>query len=331
MGVTAMQRKVIVVTTGGTIAMRYDAEKNGAVPAVSGRELLEAVPPLRDLCPLEVREFSNIPSCWMTPQRMRDLALVVEDALAGEDVAGVVVTHGTDALEESAYFLDIFLASDKPVCFTGAMRNAGDAGPDGPHNLICAVRAALAPECRGLGTLVVMNSEIHAARTVSKVHTGKVDAFASPFWGPLGYVDDDAVILRRAPLDRTHLRPREPAWRVPILKTYTGMDGVLLDALTATALDGLIVEGFGRGNVPPAAVPGLNRLLDDGLPVLVTSRVPGGRTLGVYGAEGAGAHLKTLGAILCGEYSSQKARLKLMLALGVTRERAALEALFASA
>ncbi|MDE7063953.1 MAG: asparaginase [Desulfovibrionaceae bacterium] len=325
-----MQRKVVIVTTGGTIAMRYDREKNGAAPAVSGRELLEAAPPLRELCPLEVREFSNIPSCWMTPRRMRDLALVVEEALAEEGVAGVVVTHGTDALEESAYFLDLFLASDKPVCVTGAMRNAGDISPDGPHNLICAVRAALSPECRGRGTLVIMNSEIHAARAVTKMHTGNVAAFASPFWGPLGYVDEDVVILRRAPLDRTHLRPEEPAWQVPILKTYTGMDGVLLDALAATAPDGLIVEGFGRGNVPPEAVPALRRLLEDGLPVVVTSRVPGGRALDVYGAEGAGAHLKSLGAVLGGEHSSQKARLKLMLALGLTRDRAALAALFAS-
>lgn len=325
-----MQLKVIVITTGGTIAMRYDTEKKGAVPAVEGKALLEAVPVLQGICPLEVKEFSNIPSCWMTPRRMRELALAAEEALSAEDVAGVVITHGTDALEESAYFLDLFLASDKPVCFTGAMRHAGDISADGPHNLVCAVRTALAPQCRGYGVLVVMNNEIHAARTVAKMHTGNVCAFASPFWGPLGYVDDDAVVMRQAPLERAHLRPDTPAEHVPILKTYTGMDDMLSEALASAELDGLIVEGFGRGNVPPSVVPALRRILEREIPVVVTSRVPGGRTLGVYAAEGAGEHLRHLGVLLGGELSSQKARLKLMLALGVTHERTALEALFAT-
>ncbi len=322
-------KKVVIITTGGTIAMRYDQDKQGLCPAVTGPELIEAVPELADEAPVEVLEFSNLPSPHMTPQLMFKLAAMVDEQATRIDVAGVVITHGTDTLEETAYFLDLFTAENKPICLTAAMRTSAEASSDGPGNILSAVRVAASENVRGYGVLAVVNNEIHAACDVMKTHAASVGAFCSPFWGPLGYVDTDSIIMRRAPLKRQHIRPSTMAEHVPILKLYTGMDDRIFRHLASDNIDGLVIEGFGRGNIPASAVPGVQLLLEKNTPVVVTSRVQGGRVLGVYAAEGGAAHLNGLGAILGGEISSQKARLKLMLSLGVTREPKILQSMFA--
>ncbi len=315
-----MSGKVVIFTTGGTIAMCHDPEKGGVVPAVSGPELIAAVPPLAQLCSMDVREFSNIPSGHMTPQRMHALALQVEDALAEPDVAGAVVTHGTDTLEETAYFLDLYVRGDKPVCFVGAMRNAADLSPDGPKNILCAVRAAACREARGKGALVVMNEEIHAAREVTKTHVASVKTFDSPFWGPLGYVDADRVIFRRAPLGLQKIRPRRIEENVHLVKLAAGSDDFFFQCLVERKAKGVVVEGFGRGNVPPAAAAGMIHALENGVVVVLASRCPGGRVLDVYAYEGGAKKLLEAGVIPAGELNGQKARIKLMLALGETRD-----------
>lgn len=321
-------KKVVVVSTGGTIAMRYDPVRQGMVPAISGRELIEAVPPLKDVCPFEVVEFSNVPSFHMTPPLMQKLAETVETILAAPEVAGVVITHGTDTMEETAWFLDCYTASVKPVCLTAAMRSSSEISPDGPNNILCAVRTAAAETARDRGVLVVMNNEIHAARDVTKTDTGNVKTFASPAWGPLGVVDGDAVLFHRAPQRRRQLRPEKMVLRVPIIKMYTGIDSAWVEALLQQGIDGVVIESFGRGNIPETAVPGVQRLLDRGVPVVIASRVQSGRVLDVYAATGGGADLKKRGAILGGALSSQKARLTLMLALGITRDGKALQLMF---
>ena len=320
-----MRPHVVVFSTGGTIAMRYDPVRKGDVPAVGGAELVAAVPALNDLgVSVEVTEFSNIPSFHMTPGIMWRLAREIEAALSRSEVVGVVVTHGTDTLEETAYFLDLYLQPGKPVCVTGAMHTSGHPEPDGPYNLLCAVRAASSRALDGYGTLVVMNGEIHAARHVTKMHASSVAAFASPFWGPVGHIDDD-IILARPPLRRpVPLRPERLPECVPILKIYTGMDNALFDAVSGMRPDGLVLEGYGRGNFPASIVEPVKGILAGGTPVVLTSRVPVGRTMGVYAAEGGGAHLLSLGVLSGGCLNSQKARLKLLLALGVDRNKAAL-------
>jgi L-asparaginase len=315
-----MRSHVVVVSTGGTIAMRYDPEKKGDVPALGGADLVAAVPGLRDLGEVEVVEFGNIPSFHMTPEIMWRLSREMESILGRPEVNGVVVTHGTDTLEETAFFLDLSLPPEKPVCVTGAMRTVGHAAPDGPYNLLCAVKSAMSASLYGYGVLVVLNGEIHAARNVTKMHTSSVATFVSPSFGPLGYVDDD-VILTQPPLPRTPpLRPDRLAHCVPILKIYTGMDNALLDAVAQMRPDGLVLEGYGRGNFPASIVGPLKKILDRGIPVVAASRVPVGRTSGVYAADGGGAHVRGLGVIGSGYLNSQKARLKLLLALGVTRD-----------
>lgn len=322
-----MNGKVVVLTTGGTIAMRLDPEL-GVIPAVSGPELIAAVPPLADVCPVDVREFANIPSPHMTPAIMHALALEAEKALAEPDVSGVVITHGTDTMEETAYFLDLYIDSAKPVCIAGAMRNAAEISPDGPKNILCAARCAASPLARGMGALVVMNEEIHAAREVTKTHSANPKTFASPFWGPLGYVDEDRVIFRRAPLGRQKIRPAAIAEDVHLVTLPAGADDFLINCLVDKGVKGIVIEGTGRGNVHESAVPGIARAVGAGIAVVLVSRCPGGRVLDVYGYAGSARRLRETGVISGGEISGQKARIKLILALGVTSDRERLAGYF---
>lgn len=322
-----MHKKVIVLTTGGTIAMKFDPA-HGVVPAVSGEDLVDSVPGLREACPIEVLEFSNIPSPHMTPRRMFELGNKVEELLRHEDILGAVITHGTDTLEETAYLLDLVHNSEKPVCLTGAMRSAAEISPDGPVNLLCAVRTAASEEARGKGVLVVMNEEIHAAREVVKSHSANTETFVSPFWGPLGYVDPDRVVFRRNTLGRQSIRPPELEEDVHLIKLASGSDSLLIDFLTERRVHGIVIEGFGRGNVPPAVLPGIRRAVAAGIPVVITTRTIAGRVLDVYGYEGGAKTVLEAGAILGGETSGPKARLKLMLALGVASDRDELASFF---
>lgn len=322
-----MNGKVVILTTGGTIAMRLDPDR-GVVPAVSGPELVAAVPPLSDVCPVDVREFSNIPSPHMTPAIMFSLAREAEKALVEPDVLGVVITHGTDTMEETACLLDLVIDSEKPVCLTGAMRSAAELSPDGPRNILAAVRCAASPEARGTGVLVVMNEEIHAAGEVTKTHTANPKTFASPCWGPIGYADEDRVIFRRTPIGRLTIRPEAIVEDVYLVKLTAGADDFLVNCLVDKGARGIVIEGLGRGNVHESAVPGIIRAVEKGIPVVLVSRCGGGRVLGVYGYAGGAKQLKNAGVILGGECSGQKARIRLMLALGVTDDAACLAGYF---
>ena len=318
---------------------------HGIVPAVSGEDLVVSVPGLREACPIEVMEFSNIPSQYpkslhMTPKRMfensatrwrncsamrtfwagktslgiefgstRIKAVLIDDAyhtIAAGDYEYVVITHGTDTLEETAYLLDLVHNSEKPVCLTGAMRSAAEISPDGPVNLLCAVRTAASSEARGKGVLVVMNEEIHAAREVVKSHSANTETFVSPFWGPLGYVDPDRVVFRRNTLGRQSIRPPELVEDVHLIKLASGSDSLLIDFLVERNVRGLVLEAFGRGNVPPAALPGIRRAVEKGIPVVITTRTIAGRVLDVYGYEGGAKTVLEAGGILGGETSGPK-------------------------
>lgn len=313
----AMSGKVLVITTGGTIAMLHDAAGGGAAPARNGNELVDGVRGLERVCPLEVHEFANLPSPAMTPRHMYDLAALVRRRLEEEAIAGVVITHGTDTLEETAYFLDLTVDSPKPVCLTAAMHAEDELGPDGPRNLMSAVRVAASPQARGMGALVVMNDQLHAAREAAKTHAANVATFQSPWWGPIGTVDDDRIIFRRAPLHRQTLWPSRLERRADLIKIVTGDDGSLIDFALSHGTDGLVIESFGRGNVPPTVMPALRRAIDRGV-IIVNATRTGGRVLDVYAYDGGMVQQRRLGVIMGGELSAAKARLKLLLALNLT-------------
>lgn len=315
-----MLPRICVITTGGTISMRYDAALGGAVPAVSGNELLAMVPGLEAVATLRLLEYSNQPSCHLTPEMMFEICILARDTLVQEDVDGVVVTHGTDALEETAYMADLLIDSPKGLVFTAAMRNNSEVGADGPRNILGSVRVAASPQAAGLGALVVFNGRVLAARDTIKMHTSNLDAFRSPMLGPIGNVDDDAISIYRRSLVRQQLRPTRLETAIELVRVYAGMDSALLLWSLEQESQGLVIEAMGQGNVPPAMIPGIQAWLDAGKPVVLVSRCPEGRALDTYAYLGGGKQLRHMGVIFGEDLTGQKARIKLMLALGVTSD-----------
>lgn len=326
------EKCVVVIATGGTIAMKYDEEKGGLVPACTGKDLAEAVPGLDKVARLEFIQFSNIASPGMTPQNMFDLSQKIEETLKRSDVAGVVVTHGTDTLEETSYFLDLVHSSQKPVICTAAMRGASDTSPDGPMNIYCSVKAAASEECVGMGVLVCLNETLHAPGEVTKTHSANPDTFQSPWWGPVGYVDIDKIVFRRKPLGVLRFHPKALTARVDLIKCMTGSTRDYIDFAVSQGVKGIVIEGFGRGNVPPPMVPGIHDAVQKGVAVVLTTRTPGGRVLDVYAYPGSVTDTRKNGIAMGGEISAAKARLKLMVVLSEHPEwaadRAKLEEIF---
>jgi L-asparaginase len=327
---SSMKPRIAIFFTGGTISMRVDPKSGGAVPALSGEEIIAQVPGLNEITDFEVIDFACLPGPHMTPPKMLELARAVAAQLLNKNIAGAVVTHGTDTLEETAYLLDLLLNGEKPVVFVGAMRNSSELSWDGPGNLRSAVRVAADTCARGLGVMVVMGDQLIAASEATKTHTEATDTFQSRDFGPLGIVDKDRIIVSRRPVRREHISTTRLEERIDIIKLAAGADGRFIDFALDDGAFGLVIEALGRGNVPVATLAAIERAIDSGLPVVITSRCPRGRVLDTYAYEGAGRQLKRMGAILGGMLPSHKARIKLMVMLGagwsVEQVRASFEA-----
>ncbi|HEY3503844.1 MAG TPA: asparaginase [Actinocatenispora sp.] len=320
---------VALFTLGGTIAM---AGTRGAVVArLTGADLTASVPGLDELgVTLDVRDAVAVPSASLTYRQVLDLVAEAEAAVdAG--AAGVVVTQGTDSLEETAYLADLVWRRPQPIVFTGAMRNPTLAGADGPANLLAAVRVAAAPAARELGVLVAFHDEIHAARWVRKTHSTSPATFGSPDLGPIGHVVEDRVRILARP-DRRPPLPAAPAdlddARVAVYTATLDDDGALLAGLADTHR-GLVVAGFGVGHVPSDLAPVLGDLAAR-IPVVLTSRTGGGSALRqTYGAVGSETDLLRRGLIDGGLLHPYKARVLLRLLLAAGADRAAVAAAFA--
>ncbi len=309
--------------------MRVDAQAGGAVPALDARDILQAARGIEALAELRVEEWGRFPGPHMDVARMWALRARLVELCDDPAIEGVVVTHGTDTIEETAYLVARSVATAKPIVFTGAMRTLGELGWDGPANLVDAVRVALHPDARGIGPLLVMNGRAHSAVDVMKAHTHVLDAFESPLVGVVAEVDDEGIAFRPERLERLPvLAPAELATPVDIVGAWAGADGRLLDAVAGTAR-GVVVAAMGRGNVPPLMAEAIGRLTAAGTPVVVTSRTGRGRVGKTYGYPGAGRRLAELGAIFAGERRPLQARIDLMLGLGAGLDAAALAALFA--
>ncbi|HEX8361094.1 MAG TPA: asparaginase [Longimicrobium sp.] len=309
--------RVVLIATGGTISMRIDPERGGAVPRLTGAEILDTVPGVEQVARLEVREFGRYPGPHMTIDRMWELRRAILDAIREGGVDGVVVTHGTDTIEETAYLLDRSLPAEIPVVITGAMRNSSELSWDGPANLMSAVEVAASADARGRGTMVVMDEEIVQGAEVVKTHTEAAGTFRSPNWGPLGITDKGRVLFYRESRRKRALEPDAPTTVVDLVKVVAGMDARLVEASLDSGARGIVLEALGRGNVPPAVVPGLRRWVDAGRPVVVASRSARGRVLDTYAYPGGGHELREMGAIFADHMTGQQARIELMLALGV--------------
>jgi L-asparaginase len=311
---------VVVVSTGGTIAMRPDPATGKLVPAVSGDELVEMLD-WPEAPPLELDDLLSVPSFDMHGETALRLAERAGEHAAREGVDGVVVTHGTDTMEETVYLVDRLLDSEKPVVVTGAQRSADERDTDGPRNLRDAVLVASSPHARGRGALVVFAGEVHAAREVRKVHTSALRAFASPGYGPIGHVDAGEVVFRARPERRPPLRPPSGRieTRVDLVRLYAGSDARFLRASIESGARAIVLEGTGRGNANSDVLEGVREAVAAGVPVVVCSRCAEGRVEPVYG-RGGGKDLAEAGALFAGDLAGPKARVLVQLALAAGRE-----------
>ncbi|MDH3270906.1 MAG: asparaginase [Gemmatimonadota bacterium] len=319
---------VVVLATGGTIASTYDEEIGALRAALTGDEIVSSVDGLSEIARVTVEQIANVNSRDMTPAVWLQLSRRANELLAREDVAGVVVTHGTDTLEETAYFLDLTVTSEKPVVVVGAQRAPTMYDTDGPRNMLNAVRVAISAEAIGMGTMVVMNGQINAAREVTKTNTLDVETFQTLDFGLLGVADIETVRFYRAPMRRqTIALPEEVTLPDVYIHTeYAGADGRALELLLeAGEVDGVVVAGLGLAHVSTPTLEVLRKVRAAGLPVVVASRVPTGRIVPLYANN---IDLLDIGAVQADNLSPQKARVLLMAAMTRTTDPEGLQTLF---
>ena len=312
-----MPKKILVLHTGGTISMQ--ADDSGAVVTSQDNPMNHVSNPLEGV-EVHALDFFNLPSPHIKPKHM--LALYQKIKEEADHYDGFVITHGTDTLEETAYFLDTMEVPHKPIVLTGAMRSSNELGSDGVYNYLSALRVASADKAADKGVLVVMNDEIHAAKYVTKTHTTNVSTFQTPTHGPLGLIMKHEILYFKTAEPRVRFDLDKIQGLVPIIPVYAGMTEELLDLLPVDQLDGLIIQAFGAGNVPKETAQKLNALIQEGLPIALVSRCFNGIAEPVYAYEGGGVCLQNAGVFFVKELNAQKARLKLLIAInaGLTGE-----------
>ncbi|MHB1089297.1 MAG: asparaginase [Acidimicrobiales bacterium] len=317
MSATPVPARIAVISLGGTIASTHDdASATGVTPRLSGVDLVSAAPQLRDIADVETVELRKVPSGDLTLADMVALAGVIE-GLFDDGVDGVVVTQGTDTMEETSFALDVLVDDPRPVVFTGAMRNPTTLGADGLANLVAATRVAASSDAHGLGTLVVFNDEIHAARFVRKSHTSSTATFISPNCGPLGWVIEDRVrvVARVSSLAPNGVVDGNAIPEVVLLTMSLGTDARLIERLGDAGYSGAVIEGFGGGHVPAVCVDALETLASS-MPVVLASRTKSGEVLeNTYGFAGSERDLLSRGLVSAGPLDALKARVLLSLLL----------------
>src|SRR4051812_21120813 len=324
-GQQAKPPEVLVIATGGTIAStgNYYGDRGGPVNKISAEELTRAAPGIEKVATMTAEQFSNVASGAIGPKQWLDLSRRINTVFRERPaLSGVVVTHGTDTMEETAYFLDLTVTGDRPVIITGAMRPADAIGADGPANLFNAVRAAAQPATRGRGAMVLMDDRLFAAREVTKTNTTRVETFQAPEHGPLAIVDHDTIYFNRSRPTRRQafdLSKVSELPRVDIIYAYGGADSVLIDAAVAAGAKGIVVAGVGAGGTTPGEGTALRRASEKGVIVIVGSRTGSGRVAGSDTRPSPG------------DLNVQKTRILLMLALTQSTDTKELAKIFADA
>ncbi|HEM3650709.1 TPA: asparaginase [Streptococcus suis] len=303
-------KKILVLHTGGTISMQ--ADQNGAVESSPINPMTQVTSPLENIEVVSV-DFLNLPSPHIQIDHMMMIYKKIREEASHFD--GFVITHGTDTLEETAYFLDTMSIPQKPIVMTGAMRSSNELGSDGIYNYRTALRVAADEKSADKGVLAVMNDEIHAAKYVTKTHTTNVSTFQTPTHGPLGLVTKREILFFKAADKRVRFDLQAINGVVPIIKSYADMDTILLDALVEAPISGLVIEALGAGNLPPASISAIKKLINKQLPIVLVSRCFNGIAEPVYAYDGGGIQLEELGVLFVKELNSQKARIKLLIAV----------------
>lgn len=310
------QKKVAVVFTGGTICSKLDEAFGGIVPTLSAKEILDAVPDIKSIAEVESYDFGKYPGPHITPLLMLELSRVVQNFLDRDDIAGAVVTHGTDTLEETAFFLDCTIHSNKPVVVVGAMRNSSEPDWDGPRNLRDAIAVAAQGQFENIGTVVCLAGVVNAASEVTKADTDEPNTFRSLDFGAIARITNNEIMKYRNPLHRETFNVTQLPTLVPLLKCYSGMDGEFIEHSLQRGAAGIVIEAFGVGNVTPPVYHAIVKAINSNVPVVLVSRCPVGRTEHIYAYEGAGKQLFDAGVIFADFLNGQKARIKLLCALG---------------
>ena len=318
--------EVAVLSLGGTISSTQTEGGSGVAPSLTGEALVEDVPEISEVAEVSAESFRQVPGSELTLEDLIELATEIEDRI-DEGATGVVVTQGTDTIEETCFVLDLLVERDAPVVVTGAMRNPTLPGAEGPANLLASVRVATGEPARGLGTMVVLNDEIHAARFVQKTHTSNPATFRSPLAGPVGYVFEDNVRIVTRPVGRRHIELPEETRDHPVALYTVGLgdDGRLLEQIGRLGYEGLVIEAFGVGHVPSVMAKPLESLANE-MPVVLASRTGSGEVhRETYGFAGSESDLLDRGLINAGMLDGPKARLFLSLLLrsGASKEEVA--------
>lgn len=309
-----MKKKVSLLTTGGTIASKEISKGLLKSGAISGKELA-ALCQLPEEIEVNVIDVFQLPSMHIGFNEWEVLKAAIETELADETVDGIVVTHGTDTLEETAYFLDLTIADQRTIVVTGSQRSPDDVGTDVYSNLRNSVYVAVDGTLRGVGTVVVFNERIYSAKYVKKVHSSNLQGFDSFGHGYLGIIDNNVVSVYQKPIDHEVKKVGAAIPRVDIVKCFSGQDGLLVELLVQGGAKGIVLEAAGRGQVSPYMVEAIEKAVASGVVVLLTTSAEEGRVYPSYGYLGSAHDLMQKGVILGSDYDSKKARIKLAVLL----------------
>lgn len=321
-------KKILIVFTGGTFSMIMDDESGGVAPRFSGEELLKMIPGAKELAEISCYDFGKYPGPHMTPEIMLELSKRIKEKLNQKKYSGIIVTHGTDTLEETAYLLNLTIKNEIPIVVTGSLKNSSSQDWDGPKNLTDSIAVCLNDNSKNMGVLVCMHGEINAASEVTKIFSDEVNSFQSLDFGSLGFVQDGKVVYNRLPRHLENIATDKIITNVDMLTVYAGMDEKFFKLSADSGVKGLVVEALGIGNVPPKTFNGIKYVIDKGIPIVLVSRCPAGETDYIYSYPGAGKHLHDLGVIFSDYLNGQKARIKLMLALGKCEDNISLKKVF---
>lgn len=309
-----MRPTIRILTTGGTIASELTS--GSASVEKPGSELIREAPELEDIATIESREIFNRGSVAIDRTALEKIGHEARNA-ESDGIDGVVVTHGTDTMEETAYFLDLSLNLDIPILITGAQRSANQTSADGPGNILLACHAAANADFAGQGGVyIAMNDEIHAARYVTKTHTTAVGTFKSPEYGPIASLNKNEFRFLRPPGSYSaHIPVLSPEGTVAMIISGIDVGRISVDSAIANGVDGIVIQGTGVGNVAPKIADAMEDAIAQHIPVVITTRCHAGSTVPVYGGPSGSKTLHENGAILGGDLPTHKARIKLLLAI----------------
>ncbi|UZW12786.1 asparaginase [Clostridium pasteurianum] len=319
-------KNILIIFTGGTISMKRDKNINASVPSMCGKDILDLIPNVDNIANIHCMDFSTIPSPHITPEKMLELSKMISENAKVYD--GIVVTHGTDSLEETAYLVDLTCNTSNPVIFTGAMKSSSELGWDGAANLVTAVLTAASESAKNKGVLVIMNGEIHCAAQVTKTNTHSLDTFKSLDFGPIGFVDNNKPYFYFDYSKSEYISVSKIESGVSLIKCACGMDYKLIKFCVDSGTKGIVIEGMGSGNIPPDMLPGIDYAINRNIPIILVSRCITGKVSDSYGYKGGGKDLTNRGVILGGNLNGQKARIKLMAALGFTNDLCEIKKIF---